>query len=201
MQTRTYRVEVEIAGRLAMFKRPDAPVSYPVPTPTAAEGIFRTVAWIKTARIRPVECRICAPVRYVDYGFNHRGPLRNSKQIANDTTLQLKLKLLFQPCFQLIGEVEEFAPSPWRHNQSHHLQEMFTRRLQRGQFGGHQLCLGTADCFPSYVGPFRPETKTVDHNEFIHGFLVKMWSEPADGELQPVFRPLVEIKNGVLSYD
>ncbi len=43
-----YSVQVEVGGPLAMFARPDTgatPTSYPVPTWSAAKGIFESIAF------------------------------------------------------------------------------------------------------------------------------------------------------------
>ena len=43
-----YQVSLEIAGPAAMFTRPDTgttPISYPLPTWSAAKGIFESIAF------------------------------------------------------------------------------------------------------------------------------------------------------------
>jgi CRISPR-associated protein Cas5d len=51
-----YRVALEVAGPAAMFTTPDTgstPISYPVPTLSAARGMFEAVAWLPHAYIKP----------------------------------------------------------------------------------------------------------------------------------------------------
>ena len=51
-----YEVALEVAGPAAMFTRPDTgstPISYPVPTFSAAKGMFEAVAWLPHAYIQP----------------------------------------------------------------------------------------------------------------------------------------------------
>ena len=51
-----YRVALEVAGPAAMFTRPDTgstPISYPVPTFSAAKGMFESVAWLPHTYIQP----------------------------------------------------------------------------------------------------------------------------------------------------
>ncbi len=77
-----YTVQFEIAGPTAMWTRPDtgdAPVSYPVPTFSAAKGMFEFICWLKSANVVPVKVEICAPLVFHTYSTNYGGPLRKSK--------------------------------------------------------------------------------------------------------------------------
>jgi len=51
-----YPISLEISGATAMWTRPDtgdAPVSYPVPTWSAAKGIFESIVRLETVEIVP----------------------------------------------------------------------------------------------------------------------------------------------------
>ncbi len=59
-----YKVQLEIAGPAAMFARPDTggtPTSYPVPTWSAAKGIFESIAFLQSgdAWIMPEKVEVC----------------------------------------------------------------------------------------------------------------------------------------------
>lgn len=63
MNTRQYEVAYEIAGPAAMFTRPDTsgtPTSYPVPTWSAAKGLFKSIAFFEdgAARICPTKVEV-----------------------------------------------------------------------------------------------------------------------------------------------
>ena len=91
-----YSIEMELSGPLAMWARPDtgtSPSSYPIPTWSAAKGIFGSVAFFKDGRawINPVRVEICKPagqphdsgeVRYQKYMTNYGRPLRGIKIIT-----------------------------------------------------------------------------------------------------------------------
>ena len=94
-----YRVQLEIAGPLAMFSRPDTggtPVSYPAPTFSACKGMFETIAWLpRGSWIRPVKVEICkrkessgGAINFQQYANNYGGPNRKTDQIANNNSFQ-----------------------------------------------------------------------------------------------------------------
>jgi len=206
---RRYDVHFEIAGPAAMFTRPDtgsAFTSYPAPTYSAAKGMFEAVARIKTAYIRPIRVEICCPIRYEKYVTNYGGPLRKQKQVKDGTPYQLMALILVDVCYRIYGIVEEVAsPNKDSHgrplNHLHLLQDKFETRLRNGRFY-YMPCLGWKEFVPSYMGPFRPETKVeTDYSETIPSMLHTVFDKPIDGTKQPVFRHNVEIKNGVLEYD
>ena len=58
-----YPISLEISGATAMWTRPDtgdAPVSYPIPTWSAAKGIFESIVRLETVEIVPTMVEICA---------------------------------------------------------------------------------------------------------------------------------------------
>lgn len=55
---KAYSVQIEVSGATAMWTRPDtgdSPVSYPVPTFSAAKGLFESVVRFETVEIIPVK--------------------------------------------------------------------------------------------------------------------------------------------------
>jgi len=220
----TYEVKFEIAGPAAMFTRPDtgsAFISYPVPTYSAAKGMFEAVARIKTAHInvyiRPTKVEVCCPIRYERYVTNcYGGQGRKGIQIKKGNSYQIMAIILVDVCYRIYGIVEwEWVDSQDVDSQGRSLKHLhfledkfktrlcnkFKTRLRNGHFY-YMPCLGWKEFVPSYMGPFRPETKVrTDYNEIIPSMLYTVFDKPVDGtKKEPVFRHNVEIKNGVLEY-
>lgn len=204
MILKDYFVAFEIAGPAAMFTRPDTgatPISYPIPTFSAAKGLFEAVARYKSAYIRPTKIEICKPIRFEKYVTNYGGPLRKANQLAGGDSYQLPATILVDVCFRLYGVIEELAPAPNGNNHLHALQEMFLRRLKKGQFF-YTPVLGWKEFVPSYFGPLREGETFVQKeiNQIIPSLLHTVFNRPAEGTYKPVFRQNVEIHEGVLQY-
>lgn len=78
---KAYPISLEISGATAMWTRPDtgdSPVSYPLPTWSAAKGIFESIVRLETVEIVPAMVETCAPIVYHGYVTNYGGPLRKS---------------------------------------------------------------------------------------------------------------------------
>jgi CRISPR-associated protein Cas5d len=82
----------------------------------------------------------------------------------------------------------------------HAYQEIFFRRLKRGQ--NHVIpCLGWKEFVPTYVGPFREETRVfTDINVSIPSMLYLSFSEGLSTKFSPSFRHDLKIEKGALSY-
>jgi CRISPR-associated Cas5-like protein len=195
-----YVVQLEVEAPFAHFKRPFSSDSYEIPPPSVVEGLFKTVAWLQTAFIKPMECRVCRPLRWHEFYFNNGGPMKKSNLIRSGDYQQVRQKMLRNVCYQFIGAVTEIArPMGHLYNHAHYLQAKFNRRLKRGCFGRGTPFMGTSDCIPTYFGDWRQETTTVPLNIEIEGFLVQMWDSPLNGRLAPKLEK-VTVKNGVLVY-
>lgn len=202
MQSR-YQVQLEIAGPSAMFTRPDTGgsfASYAAPTYSAAKGIFESIARLRTAYIRPTKVEICRPIRFHRYATNYGGPLRKGNQLSTGSSYQLFAVVLADVCYRLHGVVQEAEPAPGSTNHLHALQEMFQRRLAKGQCF-HVPCLGLKEFTPSYFGPFRPSTRVEESlNLQIPSMLHSVFDRPAAGKWRPRFTQNALIRNGVLDY-
>ena len=146
---KSYTVQFEIAGPTAMWTRPDtgdAPVSYPVPTFSAAKGMFESICWLKSANVKPVKVKICAPLVFHTYSTNYGGPLRKSKIMKGGNSYQLLATVLINVSYRLYAKVETVdsgmrqlserakrSPTLSR-NGAHAYRDMFERRLTRGQW-------------------------------------------------------------------
>jgi CRISPR-associated protein Cas5d len=186
-----------------MWTRPDAgsaAVSYPAPTCSSAKGMCESIARLKSAYIRPLRVEICKPIRFHKYCTNYNGPLRKSNQVRGGDPYQLPAIVLADVCYRLYGVVEEASAAPGGSNHLHALQEMFQRRVEKGQ-SFRPVCLGWSEFLPSYVGPFRPETQVEKNiNLVVPSMLHMVFDRPVGGKVAPIFRQNVEIREGALDY-
>ena len=175
MTNKSYVISMEIAGNTAIWTRPDSgdcPCTYPAPTYSAVRGMFESVLWGPAVLVIPTRVELCAPVRYHSYATNYGGPLRNPKKVAGGNSYQLFATVLTDVCYRLYAEV---VPNPdkrklpdrasaWDRKTTspgHAYQEIFNRRLSRGQSYA-ALALGWSEFTPSYFGPFRSDTKVCE---------------------------------------
>jgi len=178
-----YNIKMEVSGKTAMWTRPDTgatPISYPVPSWSAAKGLFESVVRLKNTILIPTAVEICAPIVYHDYTTNYGGPLRKPDQITKNVAFQHKASVLINVCYRLYAKIEGFQYIPQSLaeaslfagvNSRHYCQEVFYRRLKTGRF--HDTpCLGWREFVPDYIGTFR-DSKQVEksHNEELSSFL------------------------------
>ena len=168
----SYQVSMEIAGPTAIWVRPDSgdsPCSYPAPTFSAVRAIFESILWLPAVQIIPKKVEICSPIQYYSYTTNYGGPLRKNDAIKKDNNYQLFATALIDVCYRLYADViinpnkdslpeKTLAWDALTTSPGHAYQEIFLRRLQRGQSYA-SLCLGWKEFTPSYFGPFREKTQ------------------------------------------
>lgn len=213
-----YEIKMEVSGKTAIWARPDtgaAPISYPVPTWSAAKGLFESVSRLKNVVVAPTAVEICAPIVLHDYTTNYGGPLRKEEQITKGNLFQHKATVLINVCYRLYAMLQEelnYAPKTLAEatslanvNSRHYAQERFRRRLMRGQY--HDTpCLGWREFVPDYVGPIRKDTDErkvqTSINEVLPSFLYRV-IDPETGRVNPryVQNPAGRrIKDGRLDY-
>lgn len=211
---KSYSVEFEIAGPTAMWTRPDtgdAPVSYVAPTFSAAKGIFESICWLKSAIVIPRKVEICSTPVWHTYTTNYGGPLRSSSSVKGGNSFQLLATVLVNVRYKFYGEAvstedcvgESKESRRYREskiNGAHAYQEMFKRRIARGQW--HSIpCLGWKEFVPDYVGPCLQSSHVEESiNTVIPSMLHETFSQTRYGSYGPSFRQNVEIKMGVLNY-
>jgi CRISPR-associated protein Cas5d len=209
-----YSVDVEISGPTAMWTRPDtgdSPVSYLAPTFAAAKGIFESICWLKSAIVVPTHVEICTAPVWHTYTTNYGGPLRSSTSVKGGNSFQLLATVLVNVCYKFYGEVlvtneivgeseESRKYREGRINGAHAYQDMFRRRILKGQW--HTIpCLGWKEFVPDYVGPLRESTRRNEHfNALLPSMLHETFSKSRYGEYGPRFRQSVAIREGVLTY-
>lgn len=212
-----YEVQLEVKGPAAMFARPDTgstPISYPVPTQSAAKGMFEAVLRRPHIYINPKKVEICKPVRYESYVTNYGGPLRKSSDFNKGNSYQFIATILVDVCYRIYGEVcmkqsstrgkgktqlRRRRGQDWRPI----FKKLFDERLERGQ-NFYTPCLGWKEFVPSYFGPFRDkdeygqDIKPIDTGDiYIPAMLVSLWD---NHQFSPTFQERW-IVNGVMSYD
>ncbi len=211
-----YEIKMEISGSTAMWTRPDTgdcPVSYPAPTYSAVKGIFESILWGPAVQIIPVKVEVCSPVQYHNYQTNYGGPLRKSGVIATGGGFQLLATVLIDVCYRLYAEVMPIRGTPKENipesakawdkkttSPGHAYQEIFNRRLNRGQCFS-MPCLGWKEFGPDYFGHFRDKTKVqTDYSTVIPSMLHEVFSKGYKTEVSFSYNQNVTIANGELVF-
>ncbi len=193
-------ISLEVAGPFAMFTRPDTgstPISYPVPTYSAAKGMFEAVVWRPSVYIHPIRLEVCAPIRYERYLTNYGGPLRKPVQMKSNNNYQLIATILVDVHYRIHALVK---PKKRGGNGDHaeELVKRFNERIESGQTY-YTPCLGWREFVPSYFGRLRSQSVPAkDVNLTIPSLLYSMWEHR---KLHPVFVQNWEILGGVMSYE
>ncbi len=208
-----YEIKMEVTGPLAMWSRPDtgsSPTSYPIPTWSAAKGLFESIAFFKDGRahINPTHVELCCTktspntgeIHFQKYMTNYRGPLREKGK----SNYQLSALAVAEPCYRLYALIENGSGQPLQFgdNPCHALQAMFDRRLKKGQCY-HTPCLGWSEFVPSYWGPFREVTQVdTGINLNLVSVLKRVFDPPLSGRFNPRFQQgeVAWIENGVFHY-
>jgi CRISPR-associated protein Cas5d len=201
-------IALEVKGPSAMFTRPDTgatPISYPVPTYSAAKGMFEATLRRTNIYVRPTRVEVCSPVRYERYVTNYGGPLRKPSQVKENNNYQLIATILVDVHYRIYAEVKEKKRSGQRKMEyAEEFKKEFDRRLENS-LTFYTPCLGWKEFVPSYFGPLRSAErnggriepdKTV--NVIIPSLLHSMWEQ---GKVRPTFRQNVEVREGVMIYE
>ena len=210
MEEEKYEVSLEVAGPAAMFARPDTgatPISYPVPTWSAAKGMFDTVLLRPHVYVSPTLLEICKPIRFERYVTNYGGPLRKRDHIKNNNNYQLMATILADVCYRIHGEVrmKQMSTRDGRTRLRRtgrdcrpDFKKLFQDRLSGGQTF-YTPCLGWKEFVPSYFGPAREETRrdTSVDGIVIPSFLRSMWEHH---RLKPEYVQDWQIVKGIISY-
>lgn len=206
-----YPLTMEVAGPLAMFARPDTggtPTSYPAPTWSACKGLFESIALFAdgSAWICPTKVEICrwreqpgGNVRFQKYATNYGGPQRKPQLIAKGANMQLFATVLVDVCYRIHAEVRGVKARDGI-NSRHHLQDLFNRRLLRGQCH-HTPALGWREFTCSYWGGFRDDTVVDEKLDLmVPSMLVTPWDQSIRGTYAHRFAHGVRVEKGVLTF-
>jgi len=211
-----YKISMEVEGALAMWSRPDTgsgPTSYPIPTWSAAKGLFESIAFFRSGRawINPTRVEVCKArfsesggIHFHRYMTNYGGPLREARPISKKANYQHAAQVVSNPCYRLYARIEQGSDKPHRpgDNPGHALQAMFERRLEKGQCY-HTPCLGWSEFVPGYWGQIRESTevdKSINLN--LVSVLKGVFDAPLQGRFKPEFQCKEDawIKEGVFHY-
>jgi CRISPR-associated protein Cas5d len=208
---KTYSVELECSGPLAMYARPDtggSPTSYPAPPWSAAKGLLESIAFLSQgeAWFHPIRVELCRRIHtpgglvsFQRYAFNYGGPLRKDLNIKGGTGMQVFATVVANPCYRIHADIRGARGAIGR-NPRHYLQDLFERRIKQGRC--HKTpALGWSEFTCDYWGPFRPEWETDDAlNVDIPSMLSSVWDRARDGAYVSRFAQNVRIEKGVLRY-
>lgn len=222
-----YQVELEIAGRAALYARPDTggtPISYPLPTFSACKATFESIALLSggEAWFRPTKVAVCKRInsngkslqpslRWMSYTTNYGGPLRKSNQVSGGNNMQLIATALAEPCFRITAAIEGNRPTRGR-NPRHYLKHLFERRLRQGR-AFRTPCLGWSEFTADYWGEFRdggtrkdgsirPLRSAIDQSVsmVIPTMLHSVWDCTVNGRPSATFIQNATIDCGVLEF-
>lgn len=204
-----YVVELEVAGPVAMFARPDTggtPTSYPIPTWSAAKGIFEAISFLSDGRawINPIEVAVCrrvgevgGAIRFQRYTTNYGGPCRKRSLLTKGTisggsSMQFFASVLYDVCYRLRATVDG-PRGAGAFNARHFLKDLFERRLKQGRCF-RTPCLGWSEFACSYWGPYRHGVMEVDDalSLDIVSMLTNIWDKPTFGTYAPSFAQFPE---------
>jgi CRISPR-associated protein Cas5d len=187
-----YPVSLEVSAPLAMFARPDSggvPTSAPVPTWSASKGLFEAIAMLSSgdAWIYPTSVEICrrkggaGGIRYQRYTTNYGGPLRKAALVRSGDGMQVIAHVLSDVCYRLHGEVRSDI-STGGQNPGHYLQDLFDRRVRRGQCF-RTPAMGWREFTCDYWGVFRDEYEIDDTiNIKIPSLVHSIWDRDHNGK-------------------
>lgn len=204
LESKIYQVKMEIAGKTAMWTRPDSgdsPISYPAPTYSAVRAIFESILLWRNVRVDPVKVEICQPVQYHSYATNYGGPLRKSNLIKSGSQYQQFATVLTDVCYRLYAEVYATGFYGGSTSPAHAYADRFQERLKRGQSYA-TLCLGWSEFTPSYVGEFREKTRVCQDMPSIEipSMLRAVFNDGYESSYRAVYDTDVRIEKGVLNY-
>lgn len=197
---RTYSVQMEIAGPLAYFGDPSSGAgfqTYLIPPSSAVEGMFRAIAFLREgAYIRATRTELCSPLKLVNIVTNYRGPYRKSVLVSQGNSQQMAQVCLQDVCYRLYGEAVPTVPD--HVGPAHYLQDLFHRRLGRGQCA-YVPHLGLSQFKAAYFGPFREGTRVNPISMKFESFLMRLYDRPLFGKVVPQFAA-AQLVNGELRY-
>lgn len=195
-------IEFEVEAPRAIFSSVDSTGgflrSYPVPTPTALEGLCNAIVGIHRGRNTAMEAayvKICSPHATEMETTNSYAVSRKQELVAKQSPQQVRMIFLVNQKWifgvRAVGDKGEDVAI---------LRDMFERYVRQGKQLGNP-CLGHSQMFPSYIGPVRENTKVdTGVNHVIPDFLVRTFEGRIDGKYNPAYADVVQVVRGFLDY-
>ena len=167
-----------VRGDLACFSRPELKaerVSYPVPTPSALRGILEAILWKPAIVWRIDEIRVLNPIAYIQFRRNEvnsrisdrtADSFRRSGDSWNyyaDEDRAQRNTIALRDVAYIVTAHMEMTTRRGPEDSIRKFEEMFERRLQRGQHVT-QPALGCRE-FPAYVEPVAQPSSPIQQSE------------------------------------
>lgn len=186
MFERSPTLKMRAQGMFACFSRPELKVervSYVVPTPSAACGVYSAVLWKPAIRWHIQKIHICKPIRFVSFRRNEvnskasepsvktiagGGPAplfyADADRAQRNTVALYDVDYVFEACFTMTEEAGEADNVP-------KFVDMFRRRLAKGQcfMQPYLGCREFSAAFSPVEEPVRPIGEDRDLGRMLWG--------------------------------
>lgn len=158
-------VRMKVTGEYALFTRPEGKVervSYPLPTPAAARGIFEAILWKPEFRYEIINVQVLKQPKFYSIVRNevdtkavvNNSTMVNPKDYFSDDHRQLRHSLLLKDVAYIIEA--RIILQPGAKDPIEKYYAMFQRRLEKGQCF-HQPYLGTRECSAQFGIPSKED--------------------------------------------
>lgn len=200
-----YSYQVRIRGELACFTRPEFKterLSYEVLTPSAARGILEAILWKPAIRWEIRKILLLSPPRYIQFKRNEvttrasvTGLERASRSgtpldyFADEDRAQRNTTALRDVDYAVEAEFH-MTPRQGPEDNPKKFDEMFRRRLERGQFH-MQPYLGCRE-FPCIVEPYTGTPPPLDSETRDLGYMLHDLRFGPEGNKPVFFRAHLE---------
>lgn len=185
----SYGIRLRVAGRWALFTRPEMKVervSYDVMTPSAARGILEAIHWKPAIKWIVEEIHVLKPIRFQSIRRNEVGAKAPARAIGTamktgnlgglaliieDNRQQRASTVLVDVAYEICARFALTSKAGADDNEGKHL-DTFNRRARKGQCF-HQPCLGTRE-FPAQfelIDPDAPLLQAIDETRDL-GFML-----------------------------
>lgn len=198
-------IEFEVETPIALFSRVDSNNSfsqtYPVPTPTAVEGICTSIVGIHKKRrtaMRAEYVKVCSSLKTEIFKTNSHAISRKTELVKKGEAQECR-KIVLRDQRWIFG-VRAVNVDGIRGEGEIILHQMFLSYIESGK----QIkspCCGHSEMIPSYVGKVRESTKVnKDFTIFIPDFLIRTYSSLIDGEFAPMYADAL-VEKGFLDFN
>lgn len=138
--TESRRFGIRVRGELACFTRPELKVervSYEVMTPSAARGVLEAVLWKPAITWRIHEIAVLTPIRWISFRrneVNSRASIRTQGHYLADEDRAQRNTVALRDVDYVVSASFEMTSRAGPDDNVRKFEEMFERRLERGQY-------------------------------------------------------------------
>lgn len=158
-------VKMKVTGEYALFTRPEGKVervSYPLPTPAAARGIFEAILWKPQIRYEIKSIQVLKQSKFYSIVRNevatkaavNSSTMGNPKDYFTDDYRQLRHSLMLKDVAYILEA--RIVLQPGALDPIEKYLAMFQRRLEKGQCF-HRPYLGTRECSAQFGPPLEED--------------------------------------------